>query len=60
MLVAVFILIAVRHIGRFTFQIWQVMLGGAIVVLATGQISPAEAFSAINIDVMLFLFGMFI
>lgn len=33
---------------------------GAIVVLLTGQIGLPEAWSAINFDVMLFLFGMFV
>lgn len=59
-LLAVFVLIAVRQIGRFRFQIWQIMLAGALVVLATGQISPDSALKAIDIDVMLFLFGMFV
>ena len=36
------------------------MLGGAVAVLLLGQIAPADAFSAINIDVMVFLFGMFV
>ena len=59
-LLLVFIGIAVRKIGRFTFKIWQVMLLGAIAVLVTGQISPHSALQAINPDVMLFLFGMFV
>lgn len=59
-LAAVFLLIAVRQVGRFTLKIWQIMLGGAAVVLGTGQISPGDAIFAINPDVMLFLFGMFI
>ncbi len=59
-LAAVFLLIAVRQIGTFTFKIWQIMLGGAVAVLVTGQILPADAFHAINLDVMLFLFGMFV
>ena len=59
-LLGVFILIAVRQIGRFRFQIWQIMLLGAIIVLISGQISPFDALEAIDIDVMLFLFGMFI
>lgn len=59
-LLAVFVLIAVRQIGRFRFQIWQIMLAGALVVLATRQISPDSALKAIDIDVMLFLFGMFV
>jgi Na+/H+ antiporter NhaD/arsenite permease-like protein len=36
------------------------MLGGALSVLFTGQVSLPDALDAINIDVMLFLFGMFI
>ncbi len=60
MLAAVFVLIAVRQVGRFTFAIWQVMLFGALAVLLTGQIAPADALRSINIDVMVFLFGMFI
>ena len=36
------------------------MLGGAIAVLVTGQIGFFDAVRAINIDVMLFLFGMFV
>jgi Na+/H+ antiporter NhaD/arsenite permease-like protein len=59
-LFGVFLLIAVRQIGRVKFQIWQVMLLGALAVLMTGQISPSTALHAINLDVMLFLFGMFI
>jgi Na+/H+ antiporter NhaD/arsenite permease-like protein len=59
-LLLVFLGIAIRKIGRFTFQIWQVMLLGAVAVLLTGQISPASALRAINPDVMLFLFGMFV
>jgi len=59
-LLVVFILIAVRKIGRFRLQIWQAMLLGALAVLLTGQISPPEALKAINPDVILFLFGMFV
>jgi Na+/H+ antiporter NhaD/arsenite permease-like protein len=59
-LAAVFLLIAVRQVGRFNLKIWQIMLGGAVAVLVTGQISIPDAFHAINIDVMLFLFGMFV
>lgn len=33
---------------------------GAMVVLLTGQIGLPEAWSAVNFDVMLFLFGMFV
>jgi Na+/H+ antiporter NhaD/arsenite permease-like protein len=59
-LLVVFVLIAVRRIGRFRLQIWQAMLLGAVAVLVTGQISPAKALHAVNLDVILFLFGMFV
>ena len=59
-LAVVFVLIAVRQVGRFRLKIWQIMLGGAIVVLVTGQISVQDALLSIDIDVMLFLLGMFI
>jgi Na+/H+ antiporter NhaD/arsenite permease-like protein len=59
-LFAVFVLIAVRQVGRFRLQIWHVMLGGAAAAIATLQISPIEAAESINLDVMLFLFGMFV
>jgi Na+/H+ antiporter NhaD/arsenite permease-like protein len=59
-LLLVFLGIAVRKVGRFSFRIWQVMLLGAVAVLVTGQISPVSALRAINPDVMLFLFGMFV
>jgi Na+/H+ antiporter NhaD/arsenite permease-like protein len=45
-LAAVFLLIAMRQVGRFR--------------LRTGQISPADALSAINPDVIVFLFCMFV
>jgi Na+/H+ antiporter NhaD/arsenite permease-like protein len=56
----VFVLIAVRQVGNIKLRIWQIMLLGAVVVLVTGQISPVKALQAINTDVMLFLFGVFI
>jgi len=59
-LLVVFLLIAVRQIGNFRLQIWQIMLLGAVAVLVSGQISPLRALEAINLDVMLFLFGTFV
>ena len=59
-LLIVFALIAVRRVGKFQLQIWQIMLGGAIAVLIAGQISPIDAAKSINLDVILFLFGMFV
>lgn len=59
-LAAVFLLIAIRQVGRFRLKIWQIMLGGALAVLLTGQIPVPDAARAINPDVMIFLFGMFV
>ncbi|MBI5039694.1 MAG: anion transporter [Gammaproteobacteria bacterium] len=36
------------------------MIGGALIVLLSGDIAPADALIAIDWDVMLFLFGMFV
>lgn len=58
-LLVVFVLIAIRRIGNFRFQIWQIMAVGAGAVLLSRQISPLDALKAVNIDVILFLFGMF-
>lgn len=59
-LIAVFVLIAIRQLVAIRFQIWHVMLIGALAVLFTGQSTPQAAWNAINLDVMLFLFGMFV
>lgn len=59
-LCVVFLLIMIRQIGSVRLQIWQIMLGGALVVVLAGSISPEDALRAIDLDVMLFLFGMFV
>ncbi len=59
-LFAVLVLIATRRIGNIRLQIWQIMMLGAIAVLLTGQISPTNALMSVNLDVILFLFGMFV
>ena len=59
-LAVVFVLTAVRQVGRLRLQIWQIMLAGALAVLITGSIEPIAAIKSINIDVLLFLFGMFV
>jgi Na+/H+ antiporter NhaD/arsenite permease-like protein len=58
-LALVFLLIIVRRVGKFRFQIWQIMTLGAMSVLVTLQISPLQALKSINLDVVFFLFGMF-
>lgn len=59
-LAVIFLLIAIRRIGKFKLQIWQIMLLGAVAVLVTGQISFFDAVKSINLDVMVFLLGMFV
>lgn len=59
-LAAVLVLIAIRQVGELKLQIWQIMLLGAMVVLFTGQITLGKAANAIDLDVMLFLAGMFV
>lgn len=59
-LAVVFTLIVVRQVGNIRLRIWQIMLLGALAVLVTGQISPLKALQSINVDVMLFLFGVFV
>ncbi|MGZ8187531.1 MAG: SLC13 family permease [Methylosarcina sp.] len=57
---AVFALIPVRKIGGITIRIWQLMTAGALIVLMTGDISGYDALKAIDLNVMMFLFGIFI
>ncbi len=59
-LITVFALVAIRQVGSMRVQIWHVMLGGAVAVIVSGDIAPANALEAIDPDVMLFLFGIFV
>lgn len=59
-LLVVFLLISVRGAGRVRLPIWLVMVGGALAVLVAGEIGLLDALRAINLDVMLFLFGVFV
>ncbi|MBZ4661772.1 MAG: Arsenite permease [Thermotoga sp.] len=59
-LIVVFALISVRKFGKVKIQMWQIMLLGALCVVLTGQISISSALKSINLEVMLFLFSMFI
>ena len=58
-LLGVFVLTALRQVGSLRLQIWQIMTFGAILVLLLGEISLREALAAINMDVLIFLFGAF-
>lgn len=53
-------LTAIRRIGNVQLPIWVIMSLGALAALATGAISPGAAWRAVDWDVMLFLFGVFV
>ena len=59
-LLFVFIAIAVRKVGKIRLPIWLIMSIAAVVVLITRQISLSQAFNAINFNILLYLFGVFI
>ena len=59
-LLGVFLIIALRKIGGFPVKIWQAMLAGAFLVILTGELHPLAALQAIDLDVMVFLLGMFL
>lgn len=56
----ILVLTAVRQVGAIRLGIWQIMLGGAAAVILSGSAGLTQAASSIDIDVMLFLFGMFV
>ncbi|MEM2785435.1 MAG: SLC13 family permease [Candidatus Nitrosotenuis sp.] len=58
--IAVYGMIIFRNIKGVNIPIWASMCAGAIAVLALGIVKIDAAFSAINFDVMFFLFGMFV
>ena len=55
----IFFSVALRHQLPFKIAIWQIFTIGAILMLATAQITPTQALFAIKWDVVLFLFGAF-
>ncbi len=59
-LAVVFVLIVVRQVGRVRLPIWAVMTGGAVAALLTGSISIPAAIASVNVQVIVFLFGMFV
>jgi len=56
---AVYILIVLRNLRRFRIPVWTIMMAGAVSMLFLGAIPLREAYTAINLDVIFFLLGMF-
>ena len=59
-LAVVFLLIMVRRVGKFRLPIWGIMTAGALAALLFQTISVSSAISAVQLDVIVFLFGMFV
>ncbi|MDR3477099.1 MAG: anion transporter [Gammaproteobacteria bacterium] len=59
-LLLVWVAIALRKATQRVIPIWAIMAVGAFAALVFGQISPKQAVHAIEPDVMLYLFGVFL
>ena len=59
-LAVVFLLIMVRRVGKFRLPIWGIMTAGTLAALLFQTISISSAISAVQLDVIAFLFGMFV
>ncbi len=57
--IMIFVAIAARQWLPASIRIWQIMVAGALVLLALGQISPIAAFKAVDWNVIFYLFGVF-
>ncbi|XWN29272.1 MAG: SLC13 family permease [Devosia sp.] len=55
----IFGLIAAREWLPAWLKIWHIMLAGAVVMLAAGQIDPQTAWHAIDWNIIAYLFGVF-
>src|SRR5690348_14712061 len=58
-LLIVLVTIAFRRIASVVIPIWAIMAAGAIAALLLQQITPLHALTAIEPDVMFYLFGVF-
>ncbi len=51
--------LAFRHVKGWKIPIWLILLVGATAVVASGSITVAQAYEAVDLQVILFLFSMF-
>ncbi|MDE1762910.1 MAG: citrate transporter [Thaumarchaeota archaeon] len=58
---AIFVFVYALIVGRVRFKIpiWASMLIGAVLMIGFQVISPESAFKSVQLDVIMFLFGMF-
>ena len=59
-LIVVFILVAVRKIGKYNIPIWLIMSLAAVIVVLTNNIGIFQAYLSIDFEVIFYLFGVFI
>ncbi|MGQ9781322.1 MAG: SLC13 family permease [Nitrososphaeria archaeon] len=52
--------IAFRNIKGGSIPVWSVMLAGAVAMVFSGVISVPDACASINLEVIVFLFSMFV
>jgi len=57
--VIVYGLIALRNLRWFRIPVWTVMLAGAVAMIFTNSVPLDSAYSSVNLNVILFLVGMF-
>ncbi len=56
----VFLLIAFRHVIPIKLKYWHIMFLGAVSMLLLGGVTPRECLYAIDFDVLISLFGLFL
>lgn len=52
--------LVLRNILKLRVPIWLILLLGATAMIGSGSIAPQIAYASINMDVLTFLFGMFV
>ncbi len=57
--VVVYAMIALRNLRWFRIPVWTVMLAGAVAMIFTNSVPLDSAYSSVNLNVILFLVGMF-
>ncbi len=57
--VATYGVLAFRNVKGWKFPIWLILLVGAAAMVASGSISVTDAYKAVDLHVILFLFSMF-
>ncbi len=57
--ILIFAIIAIRQWLPSWLRIWHVMLAGAVVIVASGQVSPIGAVDYVDWNIIAYLFGVF-